>query len=119
MAGRWDIVLLWLWLLCAIAAYGIQMGWLRSPIEWLAEKIRRNLRSLAFNIRTLNEWIATQVGTSAKRVLQVEIGVISALAFTMMEIGENLAAVILWLALCCVWVTKATAWQSAYSGACE
>jgi hypothetical protein len=48
-------------------------------------------------LHRLNESIANSIGISIGRILQIEIGGIALLAFTMMQIGEHLVAVILCL----------------------
>lgn len=65
---------------------------------------------LSHRVQQVNEFIASTLGISATRVFQVEIGGISVLAFTMMQIGEHLAAIVLWVVLCVLWVAKACLW---------
>lgn len=67
-------------------------------------------QSLAHAFRAFNSFLET-LGVPAKWVTSVEIGVVAGLAFTTMQIGEHLAAVILWLILAFIWAAKACAWQ--------
>lgn len=59
----------------------------------------------------LNDYLAAKWGISAQRIVQLEIAGFAGAAFTMMQIGEHLAAILCWLAVFFIWVVQAASWQ--------
>jgi hypothetical protein len=49
--------------------------------------------AVALKMGNVNAWIAARVGTTRRRIFQIEIGGLLALGFTAMQIGEWAAAV--------------------------
>jgi hypothetical protein len=66
-------------------------------------------------IQAINQWIASKLGTTTRRVLQVEFGILFTFGFTMIQIGEYFFALVFWLVLACIWVFKACDWQGVNS----
>ncbi len=67
----------------------------------------KNFVSSAFaHVAIVNEWLATRFNTTHRAILTIEIGMLAGLGFTMMQIGEHLVAVMVWLLLCSLWIAK-------------
>jgi hypothetical protein len=77
----------------------------------ITNSARNSMGSLAAKIPAFNGWLAMKFGISARRIFQIEFGVIIGTGFTMMQIGEHLAAIVLWIVLCFLWVARALAWS--------
>ena len=58
-----------------------------------------------------NAWVADRLNTTRERIVQVELGGLLALGFTLMQIGEWAAAIACWVILACIIFAKALAWQ--------
>jgi len=58
-----------------------------------------------------NAWIAAKFHTSRERIVQVELGGLFALGFTLMQIGEWAASVACWVTLTCIFFAKLMAWE--------
>ncbi len=57
-------------------------------------------------IAIVNEWLAKRFNTTHRAILTIEIGVVAGFGFTMMQIGEHLVAIMIWLLLCALWISK-------------
>jgi hypothetical protein len=65
----------------------------------------------SIHIGKINEWIARKLHTSTQVVIRVEIGAVSTLGFTLMQIGEWAGAMACWVVLGIILFSKALAWE--------
>jgi hypothetical protein len=79
--------------------------WILSHSTWY--KIRRSRHRL----KGINTWIAFKFGTSTRRVLQIEISVLVAVGFSLMQIGEWILAIACWVLLGFVGSAKVLTWE--------
>jgi len=78
-------------------------------VEWLSRAlapVRLFAASSFSGLATLNEWLAEKFKTTQRRVLAVEIGSLVGVGFVMMQIGEHLIAIALWILLAVLWISK-------------
>lgn len=68
--------------------------------------VRKFVGSLFAMLAGLNVWLAQKFKTTHKTILAVEISVLVGTGFAMMEIGEHLAAVVIWIILALLWISK-------------
>jgi hypothetical protein len=82
-----------------------------SRISVVIAKLR-TMPSIAFaRLGSFNTWIAAKLHTTRERIVQIELGGLFALGFTLMQIGEWAASVASWVLLACIFFAKALAWE--------
>jgi len=74
-------------------------------------KVRSTLAAASARLGSINEAIARKFNTNREIVFRFEVGGLSALGFTLMQIGEWAAAVACWVLVGAVLFIKALAWK--------
>jgi len=83
----------------------------RQRLRSLLQSVYSDFERVRTSISRLNELIAIKIGmASVQRLVQLEMAGVSGLALSMMQIGEHLLAIALWLLFSCIWLAKATTW---------